>query len=86
MMLQIAFAILAAAAAVTLAALVRGPSAPERMVALDLLLLILAAGIALWAVNEDQPVAVIVLVVVSLVAFSGTVVVARIIESRREVE
>lgn len=80
------FVVLAAAAAIGLAALVRGPSAADRMVALDFLLLDLAAGVALWAVVEEEPVYLVVLAVVSLVAFVGTVMVARIIEERGEVE
>jgi len=78
--------ILAASAAIALAALVRGPSAADRMVALDLLLLILAGGAAVGAAAAEDPTLLIVLVVVSLVAFVGTAAVARIIEQRGEIE
>jgi multicomponent Na+:H+ antiporter subunit F len=79
-------AMLVLSAAITIVALVRGPSAADRMVALDLLLLILAAGTAVGAAATEDPALLVVLVVVSLIAFVGTAAVARIIEQRGEVE
>ncbi|MDX1689951.1 MAG: monovalent cation/H+ antiporter complex subunit F [Acidimicrobiia bacterium] len=86
MITEIVLAVLTIAGAIALVGVVRAPSAAERMIALDLLLLVLAAGIAVWAVLEQRPAFLIVLVVVSLVAFVGTVVVARVIEAREEIQ
>jgi multicomponent Na+:H+ antiporter subunit F len=78
--------VLAVAALLAVVALIRGPSAADRMVALDLLLLVLAGGTAAGAVATGDDTLLVVLVVVTLVAFVGTVAIARIIELRGEVE
>lgn len=57
-------------------------SLPDRIVALDLLLLIIVMGIAVAAVGTDNELFLDVLVVVSLLGFVGTIVVARFIERR----
>ena len=65
-----------------LLALVRlglGPSLLDRVVATDTLLVIIAAGLAVHAGLERDPTVVPVLVVVSLLAFVGSVSVARYI-------
>jgi len=63
-----------------LLALVRlalGPSLLDRVVATDTLLVIISAGLAVYAALEQDPTVVPVLVVVSLLAFVGSVSVAR---------
>jgi multicomponent Na+:H+ antiporter subunit F len=63
-----------------LLALVRlalGPSLLDRVVATDTLLVIISAGLAVYAALERDPTVVPVLVVVSLLAFVGSVSVAR---------
>ena len=65
-----------------LLALVRlaiGPSLLDRVVATDALLVIISAGLAVHAALERDPTVVPVLVVVSLLAFVGSVSVARYI-------
>ncbi|MCF6509293.1 pH regulation protein F [Blastococcus sp. MG754426] len=65
-----------------LLALVRlgiGPSLLDRVVATDTLLVIIAAGLAVHAGLQRDPTVVPVLVVVSLLAFVGSVSVARYI-------
>jgi multicomponent Na+:H+ antiporter subunit F len=57
----------------------RGPSLLDRVVATDTLLVIIAAGLAVRAGLERDPTVVPVLVVVSLLAFVGSVSVARYI-------
>lgn len=54
-----------------------GPSLLDRVVATDTLLVIITAGLAVYAALERDPTIVPVLVVVSLLAFVGSVAVAR---------
>lgn len=73
---------LGSAAAVALVRAVRGPELADRMVAVDLILTLLAGGIAVHAAREGSRNFAPVLLVVALVAFTGTVLVARFIEWR----
>ena len=59
-----------------------GVSLADRMIALDLILLIIVLGIAVSAIGTNSPVFLDVLVVVSLLGFVGTFTVARFIERR----
>ena len=74
--------VLAGAAFLALVRAARGPELVDRIVALDLVLLLLAGGVAVHAARSGSEVFVPVLVVVALVAFAGSVVVARFIEWR----
>jgi multicomponent Na+:H+ antiporter subunit F len=76
----IALAMIAAAAVVALWAALRGPTSADRMLAVDLLLVMLSAGLGVGAVLTGELVLLPVLLVVSLVAFVGTVVVGRTLE------
>lgn len=73
---------LALAAGMCLVRLVRGPSVPDRIVALDALLLVVVAGIAVGAAATGDGDFLAVLVAVSLLGFVGTVTVARFVERR----
>lgn len=73
---------LAVAAGLCLVRLVRGPSVPDRIVALDALLLVVVAGIAVGAAVTGDGDYLAVLVAVSLLGFVGTVTVARFVERR----
>ncbi len=73
---------LAVAAGMCLLRLVRGPSVPDRIVALDALLLVVVAGIAVGAAVTGEGFFLAVLVAVSLLGFVGTVTVARFVERR----
>ena len=64
-------------ALLALVRLARGPSLLDRVVATDTLLVIISAGLAVRAALERNPTLVPVLVVVSLLAFVGSVSVAR---------
>ncbi|MCZ2858379.1 monovalent cation/H+ antiporter complex subunit F [Blastococcus sp. VKM Ac-2987] len=75
----LAYGLLAAGALLSLVRLARGPSLLDRVVATDTLLVIIAAGLAVHAALERDPTVVPVLVVVSLLAFVGSVSVARYI-------
>jgi multicomponent Na+:H+ antiporter subunit F len=73
----LAFALLGGGALLALVRLARGPSLLDRVVASDVLLVIIASGLAVHAALMRDPTLVPVLVVVSLLAFVGSVSVAR---------
>jgi multicomponent Na+:H+ antiporter subunit F len=75
----LAYALLGGGALLALVRLARGPSLLDRVVATDILLVIIAAGLAVHAALQRDPTLVPVLVVVSLLAFVGSVSVARYI-------
>jgi multicomponent Na+:H+ antiporter subunit F len=77
--LWVAYAMLGTGAILTLIRLARGPSLLDRVVATDVLLVIISAGLAVYAALRRDPTVVPVLVVVSLLAFVGSVSVARYI-------
>ena len=70
------------AALLVLVRLVRGPSVPDRIVALDTLLQVVVAGIAVGAAATRDGSFLAVLVAVALLGFVGSVTVARFIERR----
>ncbi|MDH5373497.1 MAG: monovalent cation/H+ antiporter complex subunit F, partial [Acidimicrobiia bacterium] len=61
--------------------IVLGPSVADRMVALDTLLFIGIGGLGVYVVRTGDTTYVPVLVIAALIAFIGTVVVARYIEA-----
>ena len=75
----LAYALLAAGAVLALVRLALGPSLLDRVVATDTLLVIISAGLAVYAALERDPTLVPVLVVVALLAFVGSVSIARYI-------
>lgn len=79
----ISLGILVVAGALALARVMRpGISVADRVVALDLVLLISVMAIAVFSIGRDTGAFLDVLVVVSLLGFVGTVTVARFIERR----
>lgn len=75
---------LAAAGGMVLVRLLRGPTASDRIVALDTVLLVVVGAVAVQVARLDDRAFSGVLVVVSLLAFVGTVTVARFLERREE--
>jgi multicomponent Na+:H+ antiporter subunit F len=75
--LVLAYSMLGAGSMLALVRLARGPSLLDRVVATDTLLVIIAAGLAVHAALFRDPTLIPVLVVVSLLAFVGSVSVAR---------
>jgi multicomponent Na+:H+ antiporter subunit F len=73
----LAQALLGSGAFLALLRLARGPSLLDRVVATDTLLVIIAASLAVHASLSRDPTVVPVLVVVSLLAFVGSVSIAR---------
>jgi len=60
--------------------LVRGPSVPDRVVALDLITYVVVAIVAWYIVAADRPVLFDAAIVLALLAFLGTVAFARYVE------
>jgi multicomponent Na+:H+ antiporter subunit F len=61
---------------------IKGPGLADRIVALDLILVLLAGGIALHGARQDSELFAPLLIVVALMAFAGTILVARFVEWR----
>jgi len=62
--------------------LARGPSLPDRVVALDLIAVISAAFMSVYAVETGQAVFLDAAIVLALIVFLGTVAFAQYIERR----
>ena len=62
--------------------LVRGPSLPDRVVALDLIAVASAAFITVYAISTGQRVFIDVAIVLALITFLGTVAFAQYVERR----
>lgn len=79
---NIGFALLSLAAMFVLLRLVRGPSLADRVVATDLLLTLLVMGAAVLSAREGRGAYLEVMLVIAVVGFLGTSMVARFIERR----
>ncbi|MEW6181164.1 MAG: monovalent cation/H+ antiporter complex subunit F [Chloroflexota bacterium] len=62
--------------------LVRGPSLPDRVVAIDLVVALAIGIIASYAILFDQPVFLDVAIIIALISFLGTIAFAYYIERR----
>jgi multicomponent Na+:H+ antiporter subunit F len=62
--------------------LVRGPSLPDRVVALDFMAAVAVAVSGVWAIATGNPVFLDVAMVLALISFVGTVAFARYLERR----
>ncbi len=78
--LNIVYAMLTAALFLAFIRLARGPSLPDRVVALDLITVITVGFIAAYAIDVGQRVFLDAAIVVALIAFLGTVAFARYVE------
>jgi multisubunit Na+/H+ antiporter MnhF subunit len=81
-MIATAFVLLTLAGFAFLYRLVRGPSVPDRIVALDGLLMVVICGILVDIAEGNSIISVDAVLVVSLVAFVGTGALARYVERR----
>lgn len=81
---DVALAGLIASGALVLVRLLRGRTASDRVIALDTLLLVAVAAVAVQIARLDQEEYAGILVVVSLLAFTGTVTAARFLERRED--
>jgi len=73
---------LSIAAAAFLFRVLRGPSIPDRVVALDGMLSVVVSGILVGAVSAGSSITLSTVLVVSLVGFVGTVALGRFVERR----
>lgn len=77
---NIALAMLSIAMFLAFLRLVRGPTLPDRVIALDLIALLCVGFIALYDIATDDAVFLDVAIALALIAFVGTVAFARYIE------
>ncbi len=86
-MLNIAFAVtlttLALAAVLAFIRLVRGPTLPDRVIAIDLIGVLIVCLLVVVAASTGQQAFLDVAIVVALISFVGTVAYARYIERER---
>jgi multicomponent Na+:H+ antiporter subunit F len=80
--LRASYALLAFGIACAFTRLVRGPSLPDRVVALDYTAILTVGFAALYAITADEPAFIDVSVVLALAAFLATVAFARFAERR----
>lgn len=78
----VAFVMLSCAMVLTFVRLVRGPTLPDRVVALDLFAVLSTAFLTLYAIDSDELVFLDVAIVLALIAFLGTAAFALYIERR----
>ena len=83
-LMQPLFATLGMALFLAFLRLVRGPTLPDRVVALDLITVLVVAIIVLYAIATHQHVLLDAAIVLALVAFLSTVAFARYIERRAQ--
>jgi multicomponent Na+:H+ antiporter subunit F len=76
------FVVLMVALGLAFVRLVRGPTLPDRVVALDLIAVLSVGFITMYALDNDQPVFLDAGIVLALVAFLGTAAFARYLERR----
>jgi len=79
---NLVFAMLSLALLLAFARLARGPSLPDRVVALDLITVLIAALLTMDAIATNQPVFLDAAIVLALISFLGTVAFARYLERR----
>lgn len=80
LVVNLTFAILGAATLLSVIRLIRGPSLPDRVVALDLVATLAVGMIAVYAIATDQEVFLRDAIVLAVVAFLGTVAFAYYVE------
>ena len=83
-MIWVAFGGLLTAAAAGLYRLVRGPTLADRVIALDLMLIALMAGIAIDAGVRSDPTWLNLLVVIAIIGFTATVASTAFMERQAE--
>ncbi len=82
MVTAIPMVMLAVAAALFMWRLLVGPTVPDRVIALDGLLAVVMAGILIASADRNTSVSIIAVLLVALVGFVATGVLARYVERR----
>lgn len=85
-MISLIFALLTLSLFLAFFRLVRGPSLPDRVVALDLIAALAVGILSLDAIVMDQPAYLDAAIVLGLIVFLGTVAFARYLEKRAQGE
>jgi len=80
------FAMLVAALFLSFLRLIKGPSLPDRVVALDLITLEIIGLVGVFMVSTDDPAYLDTAIALAIVAFVGTVAFARYLEQRQQDE
>lgn len=78
--IDIAMVMIGVAMAATFGRLVRGPTLPDRVVALDLMALFVVAAIGTYGIRTGQSVLILPAIVLGLIMFVGTVAFAMYVE------
>ena len=81
--IAVALAMLAVAAGMTFVRLVQGPTLPDRVIALDLIGVLIVCMLVVTASATQQQAFLDVAMVIALISFVGTVAYARYIERSR---
>jgi len=81
-MIVVAVVLLTVAVSAFLFRVLRGPSIPDRVVALDGVLSVVVSGIIVGAASADSAITLSTVLVVALVGFVGTVALGRFVERR----
>ncbi|MDQ7842783.1 MAG: cation:proton antiporter [Armatimonadota bacterium] len=85
-MTLVAFAMLSLALVLAFTRLARGPTLPDRVVALDLISALAVGIIGVYSIETNQRVLIEVAIVLALISFLGTVAFARYLERRARAE
>ena len=80
--LDIGFVMLAASLVLGFYRLVKGPSLPDRVVALDMMTILIVVFCGLFAISTDERAFLDVAIVLALIGFLATVALARFAERR----
>lgn len=80
----VAFALMLTGLVLTFTRLVRGPSLIDRVIALDLLTLLVVGFIGVFAIASGESILLDIAVALALVAFLATVAFARYVERRSD--
>ncbi len=80
--INVVYAMLGLALVLAFIRLVRGPSLPDRVVALDLIASLVVAFVCSYAIATNQKVFLDVAIVLALIAFLGTIAFAQYVERR----
>jgi len=81
-LIAIAYVLLAVAAVLFMARMLIGPNLADRVIAIDGLLVTILAGVMVNAASTDSAISLDTVLVVALLGFVGTGVLARYIEQR----
>ncbi|KID28326.1 monovalent cation/H+ antiporter complex subunit F [Prauserella rugosa] len=80
----ITFGLLGLAGLLTLVRIVRGPRTLDRILAVDVLVVLIVAGTAVGMAMSLRGIYIALIVVVALLGFVGTISVVRLVERREE--